>query len=217
MQAQQARHDAYMASEQGQQLGRRQGFPWPLSALAAAVQGGLQAIRSALALIPAVAASMRLKSLKQAYMESGQLDLAAKAAYLKELNKSDPAAVLRHMEQQPQLASEAVAAEYIRALVKSGRIDEYTAGTATDAARSGEPLPQLLGNLQKLASGAAASPPEAGGTRSRPLHVVVQAPEAEKVPLLLRAVRYVLGVMTWLLIGSVLYRGVCRCAARGAG
>jgi hypothetical protein len=54
-------------------------------------------------------------------MESGQLDLAAKAAYLKELNKTDPAAVLRHMEQQPQLASEAVAAEYIRALVKSGR------------------------------------------------------------------------------------------------
>jgi hypothetical protein len=32
------------------------------------------------------------------------------------------------------------------------RIDEYTAGTATDAARSGEPLPQLLGNLQKLVS-----------------------------------------------------------------
>jgi hypothetical protein len=37
------------------------------------------------------------------------------------------------------------------------------------------------------------------------------------VPLLLRAVRYVLGVMTWLLIGSVLWiagsavarRGVC--------
>ena len=54
-------------------------------------------------------------------MESGQLDLAAKAAYLKELNRTDPGAVLRHMEQQPQLASEAVAAEYIRALVKSGR------------------------------------------------------------------------------------------------
>ena len=32
------------------------------------------------------------------------------------------------------------------------RIDEYTAGAATDAARSGEPLPQLLGNLQKLVS-----------------------------------------------------------------
>lgn len=54
-------------------------------------------------------------------MESGQLDLVAKAAYLKELNKTDPGVVLRHMEQQPQLASEAVAAEYIRALVKSGR------------------------------------------------------------------------------------------------
>lgn len=32
------------------------------------------------------------------------------------------------------------------------RIDEYTAGAATNAARSGEPLPQLLGNLQKLVS-----------------------------------------------------------------
>ena len=63
----------------------------------------------------------------QAYMESGQLDLAAKAAYLKELNKSDPGAVLRHMEQQPQLASEAVAAEYIRALVKSGRFAHFWA------------------------------------------------------------------------------------------
>lgn len=54
-------------------------------------------------------------------MESGQLDLAAKAAYLAELNRTDPEAVLRHMEQQPQSCNEAVAAEYIRALVKSGR------------------------------------------------------------------------------------------------
>lgn len=61
----------------------------------------------------------------QAYMESGQLDLAAKAAYLAELNKSDPGAALRHMEQQPQLANEAVAAEYIRALVKSGRCGPF--------------------------------------------------------------------------------------------
>ena len=37
-------------------------------------------------------------------------------------------------------------------VVHGCRIDEYTAGTATDAARSGEPLPQLLGNLQKLVS-----------------------------------------------------------------
>ena len=42
-----------------------------------------------------------------------------------------------------------------------------------------------------------------------------QAPEAEKVPLLLRAVRYVLGVMTWLLIGSVLWIAGSAVARRG--
>jgi hypothetical protein len=43
----------------------------------------------------------------------------------------------------------------------------------------------------------------------------LQAPEAEKVPLLLRAVRYVLGVMTWLLIGSVLWIAGSAVARRG--
>jgi hypothetical protein len=72
MQAQQARHDTYMASEEGQRLGWRQGFPWPLSAVVAAIQGVLQAIKAVLALIPAVAASMRLKSLKQVLKRQAQ-------------------------------------------------------------------------------------------------------------------------------------------------
>lgn len=80
MQAQQARHDAYMASEQGQRLGRRRGFPWPLSAAVAAIQGVLQAVKAALALIPAVAASMRLKSLKQVLKRQAQAGLTSAPA-----------------------------------------------------------------------------------------------------------------------------------------
>lgn len=63
--AQQKSDAAYMASEQDRLLGRRQGFPWPLSALFAAVQGVLQRIKAALFVVPAFATAMRLKALKQ--------------------------------------------------------------------------------------------------------------------------------------------------------
>lgn len=43
------------------------------------------------------------------------------AAYLAELGRHDPVAVLKHADEHPAASNEAVVAEYIRALVKSGR------------------------------------------------------------------------------------------------
>lgn len=63
--AQSPERDQGGGDSQQQQQGRRQGLPQPLAALWAAIAGVLSRIRTALALIPAVARRLRLEALKK--------------------------------------------------------------------------------------------------------------------------------------------------------
>lgn len=47
-------------------------------------------------------------------------------AFLAELNKRDPKAVLRHVEDKTLAVNPAVIVEYLKALVKTNRIAQYS-------------------------------------------------------------------------------------------
>ncbi|KAL3155675.1 hypothetical protein ABBQ32_012702 [Trebouxia sp. C0010 RCD-2024] len=95
-------------------------------------------------------------------------------AFLAELNKRDPKAVLRHVDNKTLAVNPAVIVEYLKALVKTNRISQYSIDGAVGDGQDHRSLSQLLKDLEKQADGDAPSTDEVGSSVSRPLHVVVQ-------------------------------------------
>lgn len=103
-------------------------------------------------------------------------------AYLSELNKRDSAAVIKHVDSGSTAVNSAVIVEYLKALVKTDRIAQYTDGSTVRDGENHRSLAQLLKDLEKRVQGNEPSAEAVGATVSRPLHVVLQDPSRKRTP-----------------------------------
>jgi ATP-dependent metalloprotease len=135
--------------------------------------------------LPKFVQAQQLKKLKELADEDPK-DADRHAAYLAELNSAGRhAEVISHVEAKEHASGAAAVAEYMRALVSSGRLSEYVAGSAAGLGLEGPPLGQaggggpshrslyqLLGEMRSQVAGE--QPDDTPGTSTRrPLHVVV--------------------------------------------
>lgn len=95
-------------------------------------------------------------------------------AFLSELNKRDSAAVIRHVDSGSMAVNSAVIVEYLKALVKTDRIAQYSDGGLVRDGEDHRSLAQLLKDLEKRVEGDEPAADIVGSTVSRPLHVVLQ-------------------------------------------
>lgn len=110
--------------------------------------------------------NQQLKALKTASDED-PLNADKHASYLHALNKVDPKAVLGRVDQKEYATNSAVAVEYIKALVLTGKVEDYATATPGTEEKT---FTQLLHELEVQAVGRAVEE-NPGSSPRHPLHV----------------------------------------------
>ncbi|CAD7697915.1 unnamed protein product [Ostreobium quekettii] len=121
-------------------------------------------------------------------------DAAKHARLLVQLNQVSPEEVLRRVESGACAGSAAVVVEYLRALVRTGRVDEYDGEGGPGGADGHRSLPKLLKDLQVL-SGGGDLDLTPGGSARQPLYVSLEGMAAQPAP---GIVSLFLGFFKWL-------------------
>lgn len=144
-----------------------------LSQPAKAIAAFLQHIVNFLKSFPAYIQSEKLQRLHKKALDD-PTNAERSQAYLSELNKRDSAAVIKYVDSGSTAVNSAVIVEYLKALVKTGAIAQFSDGGNVRDGGNHSSLAQLLKDLEKRAEGGAAATEAVGSTISRPLHVVLQ-------------------------------------------
>lgn len=148
--------------------------PWKeIAAAFAAIKAFFASILATAQKLPAWVQAQQLKKLKELSDEDPK-NAEKNAAYLVELNKSNPREVIARVDSKEYASNSAVVVEYLKALVATGKLSEYAASSIAPALGDDHrSLSHLLKELQQQVSGE--QPDDSpGASLRRPLHVTLQ-------------------------------------------
>ncbi|BBN17942.1 ATP-dependent metalloprotease [Marchantia polymorpha subsp. ruderalis] len=135
-----------------------------------------------------------------AQADANPKDPAKQAAFLSELYKQSPQAVIERFERREHATDGQSVVEYLRALIATNTITEFLPDE-----RSGRTsgLPALLQDLKQRAAGNQEDLPPPGMTEQQPLHVVMVEPKASNKSM--RFVQELVSTLLFMLVFSIMW------------
>jgi len=201
--------------QQQQQEQKASDSPWKelaaaMTALAAFFRSAGHGILALLNRLPLWMQQQHLKKLREAAEEDPK-NADKHASLLSELNKVNPREVITRVESKQYASGAAVVAEYLRALVITGKLADYASTAPPDRGEDHRSMSQLLREMQtQVATEEQDDVP--GSSLRRPLHVTVQGGQVMQMnkptgPLqavwaLLTTVMLIVGMAFLWLVGS---------------